>query len=114
MDSVSLSVVLEVARAFGPMGLVLLFWWLDMRQIRGILEKYQNDMNEIREMYRSNAALVTSYQDLTGRLMKVADDFSEVVSLNAQAMTKINDSVLTNQYCPQVRLVKVAKGRVSE
>ena len=147
MDSVSLSALLTVAQSFGPMGLVLLFWWVgNLRQqaredeyrknqttkdeeyrkwqaekdaayqalIRQILEQYRQDMAETRRMYEDNVKLVMAYQDLTSRIMKVSEDFSDVVLQNTAAMTRINDAVLTNQYCPHVRLVKVAGGKVAE
>lgn len=56
-------------------------------------------------MYKNNFKLVEDYAHL-------ATDLHDVVIMNTQAMTRLVDSIKTNQYCPAVRLEKKAKGIV--
>ena len=54
-------------------------------------------------MYEKNVNLVEDYAAL-------AKDLHDVVIMNTQAMTRLVDSIKTNQYCPAVRLEKKAGG----
>lgn len=56
-------------------------------------------------MYEDNITLVKNYNSL-------ANDLHDVVVMNTQAMTRMIDSIATNQYCPAIRLEKSAKGVV--
>lgn len=56
-------------------------------------------------MYEENVSLVKDYS-------KLATDLHDVVIMNTQAMTRLIESIKTNQYCPAVRLKKEAKGVV--
>ena len=56
-------------------------------------------------MYKNNFSLVEDYS-------KLATDLHDVVIMNTQTMTRLVDSIKTNQYCPAVRLQKLAKGTV--
>ena len=49
------------------------------------------------EMYESNVVLVKDYA-------KLAQDLQDVVIMSTQTMTRLVDSINTNQYCPAVRL----------
>lgn len=114
MESLSIIKLLEFGSQFGLLGLILILWWLDERSrsrmfhqnrkdIQKTLDAYQNDMRDIRRMYESNVKLVEGYEDL-------AQDLKDIVILNTRAMTQLSDDVRNNQYCPQVRLDKRAKG----
>jgi hypothetical protein len=48
------------------------------------------------KMYENNVKLVESYQTTAG-------DLKEIVVMNAQAMTRLCDSIEKNQFCPVVR-----------
>jgi hypothetical protein len=54
-------------------------------------------------MYKNNFKLVEDYA-------KLAKDLHDVVIMNTTAMTRLIDSIKTNQYCPAVRLEKQAGG----
>jgi len=95
--------MVEVIKAFGFAGLVGAMWYIDSRSFRKVLTQYKSDMDEQRAMYMSNVKLVESYLNL-------ARDLKDVIIMNTQAMTRIADSINTNQYCPMVRLEKKAKG----
>jgi hypothetical protein len=112
VDQITLAMLLKILSGFGPYGLVLFIYWYDNRRIQQLIEQNRKDVADFKLMYENNVQLVKSYQDIATRILKIADDFSDVVMMNAQAMTRINDSVLTNQFCPQVRLVKIAGGKV--
>ena len=55
-------------------------------------------------MYEDNITLVKDYNSL-------ANDLHDVVIMNTQAMTRLIDSIKTNQYCPEIRLRKESRGR---
>jgi hypothetical protein len=55
-------------------------------------------------MYEDNITLVKDYNSL-------ANDLHDVVIMNTQAMTRLIDSIKTNQYCPEIRLRKEARGK---
>lgn len=54
-------------------------------------------------MYKNNFKLVEDYA-------KLATDLHDVVIMNTQTMTRLVDSIKTNQYCPAIRLEKKAGG----
>ena len=55
------------------------------------------------KMYEDNVILVEDYS-------KLATDLHDVVIMNTQAMTRLLESIRTNQYCPAIRLEKKANG----
>ena len=105
METFGLTVLVQVLKDFGPFGIIVVMWWVDMKSIKKILDCYKRDMAEMRGMYESNVRLVQNYE-------KVATDLQDVVIMNTQAMTKICDDIENNQYCPMVRLQKQAEGVV--
>jgi len=104
MESINLAGLFEIFGSFGIVGLIVILWWFDQKKIWKVLEQYKADMGEQRKMYENNVKLVQGYESL-------AHDLKDVVIMNTQAMTSINGSVKTNQYCPMVRLEKKAKGQ---
>jgi F0F1-type ATP synthase gamma subunit len=84
---------------YGPLGLVVAIWYSDIRLMRKMLKEHEDHMKEIRRMYESNVKLVDAYEDLAG-------DLKEVVIMNTQAMTTLNDSIKQNQFCPMLRVDK--------
>jgi hypothetical protein len=111
---IGFSHIIELVKAFGLPGLVLIIWWIDRRTIEGILNMYRdatakkdvdNDqrMNEMRAMYENNVDLVKITQ-------RLATDHKDVLLMVSQVMQKVCDDIRSNQYCPNVRLKKDAKG----
>jgi len=103
---------LKILSDFGIVGLVIFMWWSDNKRvwkvidqhksdITVILAQYQHDMGEQREMYRTNASLC---RDFTS----IAVDLRDIVTLNIQTMTHLDEAVRTNQFCPALR-VKLIK-----
>lgn len=89
--------ILEMVLNLGPIGLVLVFWYFGQQKteeiqrranerVQTVLDRYASDMQEMRDMYVTNAALVKRYEDLAG-------DLKEVVTLNTQAMTRLVDRI---------------------
>jgi len=99
----SLSMILKVVSELGILGLVIIMWWTDMKNIRTILNQYKDDMKEMRQMYANNASLVKKYENLAG-------DLKDVIVMSTQSLTQMGDKISSNQYCPAVRLEKEAKG----
>ena len=119
MDSISISNILKIASDFGLVGFIIFLWWTDGKRIMAVLdqgkkdlatvlerdahnlsavlERYQRDMTEQREMYRNNASLCRDFAS-------IATDLRDIVTLNIQTMTQLNDSVRGNQFCPMMRI----------
>ena len=107
---VNLLSILKILSEFGVLGLVIFLWWSDNKrvwavisqhkmEIAAILERYNQDMIEQREMYRANASLCRDFAS-------VASDLREIVTLNIQKMTQVDDAVRGNQFCPVMRIRK--------
>ena len=114
MEAFSVSNMLSVLSEFGMVGLVLFIYWFDTKQLRRqheshrkevaeILSRYAEDMAEVRKMYENNAELVRAYE-------AVAKDLRDVVIMNTEAFTRLDEGVRGNQFCPMVRLEKKAAG----
>jgi hypothetical protein len=110
MMDVNLLSILKILSEFGVLGLVIFLWWSDNKrvwavisqhkmEIAAILERYNQDMIEQREMYRANASLCRDFAS-------VASDLREIVTLNIQKMTQVDDAVRGNQFCPVMRIRK--------
>ena len=121
MDAINVPSIIAVFSAFGPIGLIVLIWYFDMRalrkqseehrreireqqekhreQVAGILAAYKDDMAEIRRMYENNVKLVEGYEGL-------AIDLKDIVILNTQQMTQLSDEIRQNEYCPMRRVEK--------
>jgi hypothetical protein len=97
MVDVSFSSVLKIIGDFGVLGLVIFMWWADNKRIYEVLNLYKSDMAEQREMYRANASLCRDFSS-------VAADLRDIVTMNIQAMTRVDDSIRQNQFCPMVRI----------
>jgi hypothetical protein len=109
MDS-GLPVLAKLVADLGLVGLVIYLWWADRRQIwmvidqhkkdmATVLAQFQQDMAEQREMYRANASLCRDYES-------IARDLRDIVSLNIQKVTQLDDAVRGNQFCPVMRIRK--------
>lgn len=110
METVNVAGLIGVFTAFGPVGLIALIWYCDMKTVRKmhaehkdditkILASYKDDMAETRRMYENNVELVRQYAS-------VANDLTDLVVLNTQAMTRVSDDIKQNQFCPMLRVQK--------
>ena len=114
MEGINAALVIEIISKFGTLGVLVVVWWTDRKQLReqhdynekqlkSVLERYESDMRELRNMYENNASLVRGYESVAG-------DLKEVVIMNTQAVTQMCAEMKTNQYCPMVRVEKFVKG----
>ena len=110
MESLNISGIIAVFSTFGPVGLIALVWYIDMRALRKlhanhkhdvgkILADYKDDMAETRRMYENNVKLVEAYEGL-------AKDLKDIVILNTQQLPHVSDQIEQNQYCPMQRVKK--------
>jgi len=110
VESINVAGIIAVFTAFGPVGLIALVWYIDMRamrkvhadhkeQITVILASYKEDAAEARRMYESNVRLVEAYDKLGG-------DLKDLIVLNTRCLTGLSDEIKQNQYCPMVRVKK--------
>jgi len=89
-----------------PFGLMLFLFiigpWL-LALILSYLQKKRFD--SVVRMYESNVSLVEDYHS-------VASDLKDVVILNTQTITTLNDEIRQNEFCPMQRVnkKKVIKG----
>jgi hypothetical protein len=64
---------------------------------------YRKRFESVVGMYQANVRLVEKFVELSG-------DLKDVVIMNTQAWQRTCDAVEKNQFCPQIRLEKHAKG----
>lgn len=110
MDSFNLYAILKVLGEYGPLGLVILLWYLSDKRLTTLIEthrvemtatqaQYGRDMTEQREMYKTNASLCRDFSS-------VASDLREIVIMNIEKMTRVDDAIRQNQFCPMQRVEK--------
>lgn len=128
METAALTAIANVIVAMGPGGVlavvlipgvgvavvVLVLWYLNSRSTGKLMADYRNDtmailkqygeaQTELRQMYENNVELVKD-------TFKLADAFQTTVVRNTEAITQLNASVESNQYCPLNRIEKRAEG----
>jgi len=116
MESFSLPGLFLAFKNFGIIGLVIVLWYLGSnsnrkiqdehkKEMEQVLNRYRDDMQEMRHMYENNVSLVKDYHS-------IASDLKDVVIYNTQVMTKISEEIRQNEFCPMQRIDKkrVIKG----
>ncbi len=96
---VTIGMLTEVFKLYGPYGLLLVIWYMDSRRIEKMLQEHRGYMTELRDMYTNNVKLVENYES-------VSKDLKDLVVLNVQAVTGLTHDIRENQYCPQIRIEK--------
>ncbi|MCP4158857.1 MAG: hypothetical protein GY760_02180 [Deltaproteobacteria bacterium] len=107
---ISFGQLATVLKGYGPYGLILVLWYIDMRQIRKMAHQYQTDMkdvlsehkeymSEIRRMYENNVILVEIQQQFS-------KDLKDIIMMNTRAMTHLSDDIEQNRYCPELQIRK--------
>lgn len=107
MDSFSISSILKILQDFGLVGLIIFLWWYDNRRIWAVMAQYKNDMAEQRKMYETNVSLCKDFAS-------IAKDLRDIVTLNIQKMTAVEDAVKQNQFCPMIRVTTQKTQQISE
>lgn len=78
-------------------------WMLSLMLFYSQRKQYESHMRKVKQMYENNVRLVESYISLGGRYEALAKDLKDVIMMNTQTMTTLNDAVKGNQFCPVVR-----------
>lgn len=71
--------------------LVMLMWYLDQRRISYILQRYREDVDQVKTFYEKNVELVKNYE-------KLSNDLANIIYLNTQAQTRLVDQITNNMY----------------
>ncbi len=114
MEGLSVAVVAEVAKNVGPLGLLVLLGWMNMRwvdrqrieerdRVDNVLSMYKRDVDQVSAMYRDNVSLVKETQHLAQRVAQLAEELSSIVHLNTQVQTRLVERIDNNMFCPLVR-----------
>lgn len=110
MDGMPIKTALDVLSNFGIGGLVLILSWLYQRQIDRILretKKHHEDlMNQYRQHFEALKRMYENNAELLKRHQSLSEDMKDIVVMNTQALTALNDSIRSNEYCPLVRTKK--------
>jgi len=85
-DAFTLKFMMDFVMQFGPMGVVMIIWWCDRRDIKSILAQYKNDMDNHWLMYEKNVSLVKDYE-------KIAESLQTLVVTNTSAITKLYERI---------------------
>jgi hypothetical protein len=110
VDLVPLPTVIKLIELFGPLGFIVLIWYIDTRNFQKLIEErrietnailkaYRDDVNAVKEMYRSNVKLVESYEGL-------CKDLHDLVVLNVDKFSTLTEKIDQNEFCPLQRLRK--------
>ena len=91
VTNTDLLMLIQVLQAVGPWGLLIYIYWKDRKDLAQAIDRYEQ-----------NVTLVKSYE-------KLANALADVITLNTQHLTRVEDKIDANQYCPQVRVRKIAK-----
>ena len=97
METIGMLTIAKLFAAWGPIGLVVLIWYVDQKVIRTnqsehkkeiycVLDRYKEDMAEMRRMYEKNVSLVKDYNGL-------ASELKDMIVMNTQAMTRLVDRI---------------------
>jgi len=106
--------VVLFAMVLGPWLFAFVFWRMDQRRfqsqeekyrilINETLDRYRQDVSEIKRLYESNARLVMATNEAFKRLERIYGENISVISLCTQSMTKLVDDIEKNEFCPVIR-----------
>ena len=116
-DVMSFSQLAALFKDYGPFGILVVIWFFDIRQMRNmakdnkemadkhrsevmaILSEHKEYMVEQRRMYDNNVLLVDNYQAM-------AKDQRDIIIMNTTALTRVQDDIKQNQFCPVQRVDK--------
>lgn len=110
LESLSLAAIIQAFATFGPFGIIIILWWLDMKNMRSLVNQQRADMDEvlrqhrtymdqIQRNYENNVGLVRTYQDM-------AKNLKDLIVMNTEAMIRLTDAINQNQFCPVQRVAK--------
>jgi hypothetical protein len=106
-------VFIEIVKAAGPTGLVLILWYFSRRDqermfetyrkdMQAMLAEYQSDTDDQRNMYKNNVKLVE-------QVIAIAESQQNIIIMNTQIQQKLVDKIDSNQFCPLIKMKKLPK-----
>jgi hypothetical protein len=102
-DKITTAMMISSLEKFGLPGIILVFWYVSNRgyqrtseQNQRNMERYHDDVIEMKQMYENNVRLVEKYVTLSG-------DLKDVLILNTQALTEVCTDIRNNVFCPMTR-----------
>lgn len=84
MESTPYIEIIKMLLDLGPIGLVMIIFWIGKQQTDTILRQYKADMEQHSRDYNNNVELVKRYAELAG-------DLKEIITLNTQTITRLVD-----------------------
>jgi len=103
VDSIKdLTSLVSILQTVGPIGLLIFIYWSDQRTIRRIQEEADKKFDAMQKMYEANVLLVKNYEG-------IARDMSGMITLSTQHLTRIEDKIDANQFCPEARIRKTVR-----
>jgi hypothetical protein len=101
-----LGVLLQILQSVGPVGLLVYIYWSDQRSIKRIQDEASQRFAAMKEMYESNVTLVKNYESISKALV-------DLVTLNTQHLTTVEQKIDSNQFCPFTRTKKTLREDMS-
>ncbi len=94
---------LAILMAFGPDVLLIIFFWIQTRDLKRIVTDNDKRFEAVVRMYESNVELVKDYQNALKEQQKLSGDLAGIITLNTQTQTHLVDAIKNNTFCPSVR-----------
>jgi hypothetical protein len=88
----SLKDFLLAIQTLGPWGVVFFLWYQGQKDSK----KWEERFMAVKQMYENNVKLVECYEAM-------AKNFQDLVIYNTQSLTKVNEKIDANLFCPIVR-----------
>jgi len=85
MTALTLGDILGLFKAFGFPAVILVLWWVDSKRMQR-LER-----------------IIDEYKGLCERYAKTTDEFLQMMALNIQSLSRIEQKIEDNRFCPVVR-----------
>ena len=76
---------LDIIKTLGLPGLIFIIWWFDYKKII--------EMQKITE----------EYKDLCEKYCRMSEEQMEIITLNIQGLSRIEQKIEDNRFCPLVR-----------
>ena len=97
----SFAAVVEIVKVLGLPGIIFVIWWFDHKKI----QCYEKTMNKYH-------GLCKDYKDLSEKYCKQSQDAMDTIVLNAQTLTRVEQKIENNRFCPLVRAQRFNEEKV--
>lgn len=110
METAFMQMLIELGKAFGLPGVILVLWYWDSRRQDDRISQMAEFQAETRRMYEDNVKLLETTQGLAESLLRQSEGQQDLIKLNIEKLSRVCNLVESNQYCPNVRINKLAIG----